>query len=414
MKPNNYSKLLQFSLFFIFLICPIILFGQDPFITIWKTNNPGSSNSNQIKIPANGMIGIYWEEVGDSSNNGTQVANPNNTSQYTISFPSSGKYRVEITPLHITGRPLFTRINFNNEGDKDKLIKIEQWGDVEWSSFKTAFFGCENLAITATDIPDLSNVSDMSSAFRGATISNIPNINSWDMSNVTDMDWLFFGVTQFNNNIENWNVSNVEIFSHMFGNTTFNQDISNWDVSSATDMREMFINNSDFNQNIGGWDISNVSDMVRMFKYSGMTCENYSTTLYGWAENLNTPENINLGAKGLEYSPDIEDQRNHLINDLGWTINGDSQGNCELSNNSYTLTNIALYPNPTTNQANLDGLQGDEHIQIFDLQGKLVKQVDAGQTNQISLDIQNLDTGIYFIKISNTDGASVTKKLIKK
>ena len=38
--------------------------------------------------------------------------------------------------------------------------------------------------------------------------------------------------------------------------TTFNDDISNWDVSNVTNMNSMFYNASNFNQDISGWDVS--------------------------------------------------------------------------------------------------------------------------------------------------------------
>ena len=41
----------------------------------------------------------------------------------------------------------------------------------------------------------------------------------------------------------------------------FNQDISQWDVSNVTNMSGMFNGASVFNQDIGSWDVSNVTDM---------------------------------------------------------------------------------------------------------------------------------------------------------
>ncbi len=40
----------------------------------------------------------------------------------------------------------------------------------------------------------------------------------------------------------------------------FNQDIGDWDVSNVTNMRGMFSGAKIFNQNIGKWDVSNVTD----------------------------------------------------------------------------------------------------------------------------------------------------------
>ena len=46
----------------------------------------------------------------------------------------------------------------------------------------------------------------------------------------------------------------------------FNQDIGEWDVSNVTKMREMFTRNDVFNGDIGSWDVSAVTNMTAMFK----------------------------------------------------------------------------------------------------------------------------------------------------
>jgi surface protein len=45
------------------------------------------------------------------------------------------------------------------------------------------------------------------------------------------------------------------------GSDNFNQDISNWNVSNVTDMNQMFSFAFSFNQDISNWDVSNVTDM---------------------------------------------------------------------------------------------------------------------------------------------------------
>ncbi|WP_035097394.1 BspA family leucine-rich repeat surface protein, partial [Aquimarina megaterium] len=59
-----------------------------------------------------------------------------------------------------------------------KLQTIEQWGDNIWESFESAFFSCKNMTYNATDIPNLSKV--------------------------TDLRFMFFGCTKFDGDINNW------------------------------------------------------------------------------------------------------------------------------------------------------------------------------------------------------------------
>ena len=129
--------------------------------------------------------------------------------------------------------------------------------------------------VTATDIPDLTNVTNMSYMFSAINLNfdadddvwNIPNIENWDVSNVTDMTALFNFCRGFNQDISNWDVSNVTSMNSMLRILRyFNWDISGWDVSKVTDMSNMFDFADNFNQDISSWDVSKVTDMSSMFK----------------------------------------------------------------------------------------------------------------------------------------------------
>lgn len=138
------------------------------------------------------------------------------------------------------------QIYFNNGGDKDKILTVEQWGNNPWTSMANAFHGATNLRIPATDAPDLSGVTNMSFLFHAATVFNDP-INHWDVSNVTNMARLFAGADAFNQPLNNWDVSRVTTFLATFKAASFNQPIGNWIMSSTTDMYLMFDGASSFN-----------------------------------------------------------------------------------------------------------------------------------------------------------------------
>lgn len=236
---------------------------ERPFITIWKTDNPGSSNANQIIIPTDqtvelGLVydyAVYWEEVGNPSNYGSATGLTNNV---TIDFPATGIYRVEVTGI-------FPKIFFNNAGDRSKILAVEQWGNIIWEDMRYSFWGCNNISINATDAPDLSQVTDLWGMFRESSINQ--NINHWDVSNVTNIGNLFRDAKQFNQELSEWDVSNVTMMPQVFMNADkFNQDISSWDVSNVTNMGAMFSGASHFNQDIGNWNVENVSLMNAMFQ----------------------------------------------------------------------------------------------------------------------------------------------------
>ena len=77
---------------------------------------------------------------------------------------------------------------------------------------------------------------------------------------------MFNSAINFNQDISNWNVSNVKETICMFNSAiNFNQDISNWNVSNITSMAGMFSNAQSFNQDISNWNVSNVKNMSNMF-----------------------------------------------------------------------------------------------------------------------------------------------------
>lgn len=83
---------------------------------------------------------------------------------------------------------------------------------------------------------------------------------------VGDMWILFSRNEDFNQDIGNWDVSNVSNMDSMFRFArSFNQDISAWDTGNVTNMSSMFEEAHSFNQDIGSWDVSNVVYMSSTF-----------------------------------------------------------------------------------------------------------------------------------------------------
>jgi len=247
------------KLFCVLLLSLIFSIAKSQFITTWKTDNPGSSASNQISIQTAGTGILYtvnWVEVGNPTNTGS-VANIN-TPFRTITFPNAGTYRVTMTGT-------YPRIVFGGNPDARKLLTVEQWGSNAWTSMLQAFAGCSNLIINASDNPNLSNVTSLQQMFEGATALT-GNFNNWNVSTITNFSFMFFGASSFNSNISGWNVSAATDMSAMFdGASSFNQNISSWNVSNVTNMRSMFRRTNVFNQPLNSWDVRSVTDMSSMF-----------------------------------------------------------------------------------------------------------------------------------------------------
>ena len=144
--------------------------------------------------------------------------------------------------------------------------EIIQWGEVEWKYLIGTFANNPDLQITATDTPDLSNVTALTQTFENCTNLNSGNFNDWDVSSITSLFETFKNCSKFNQDLNNWNTSNVTDLIGTFENTfDFNGNISNWDVSNVENMNNAFVGASRFNQDISGWKTENLIRMAAMF-----------------------------------------------------------------------------------------------------------------------------------------------------
>ena len=252
-----------------------------PFKIEVKTDNDGTTADNQFEIPIESNKWKYSYNV-DCNSDGIYEAT-GIEENYICTYSKEGNYTISITGL-------FPQIYFAHDGDRKKLIDIQQWSNGKWLSMEDSFSGCENTTMSAVDTPDLtevnttrrmfynalmfdgnisdwdvSHITDMFSMFNSASIFNQP-IGDWNVSNVIDMSGMFFGAKEFNQNINQWNVGHVKSMNNMFSNAVkFNQPIGDWNVSSVTNMAYMFNAASEFNQPIGDWDVSHVTNMEAMF-----------------------------------------------------------------------------------------------------------------------------------------------------
>ena len=313
---------------------PNPLVGNEPFITTWTTDNPGTSDDNQITIPTfSSEIYNYTVDWGDGN------TDANVTGDITHTYSTAGTYEVSISGE-------FPQINFRDLGDKEKIISVVQWGDIEWKSMRSAFSGCTNLDVRATDSPNLSEVTIVNGMFSGcSSLIGNESFNNWDMGMIIEMEGMFAAASQFNQPIGKWDVSNVKDMTGTFSQaTSFNQTIGNWNVGKVEEMWDMFGGATSFNQDIGDWDVSNVLDMCGMFllaesfdqnlskwkptslrsacymfNYSSLSTANYDALLIGWSEH-NLKTNVDFEADNSTYCAG-EKARNKLINTFGWKIN---------------------------------------------------------------------------------------------
>ncbi|MEM6895274.1 MAG: BspA family leucine-rich repeat surface protein [Bacteroidota bacterium] len=269
---------------------------EDPeaFITTWEI--PADNFELNLPIPSFLPLEGYNFEIdwGDESPVET-ISNLQGIDDIPSHVYEQGTFSIAIK-----GDFPYFRTDDNNvmtQTMRDALVDVTQWGAIRWQGMNSTFESCSNLeGFSATDVPDLSEVTSMNQMFRNATSFN-DGFTDWDFSTITSMNAMFNSATSFNQNISSWDVGHVTVFSNMFYSAT------------------------DFDQDLGDWNISSVAGqaMIDVFRDSGMSPENYSGTLIGWSAFEDTPEDVVLTGN-VTYLCSAQEARDDLINNKGWII----------------------------------------------------------------------------------------------
>ena len=88
-----------------------------------------------------------------------------------------------------------------------------------------------------------------------------------------------------------------------------------------------------------------------------------------------------------------------------------------LSISENNFENMFVYPNPVKDILNIQNVYSNSTISLFDILGKNyeINVINDFQNNRLSLNMSNLDTGIYFIRIQDINtGQLKTLRLIKQ
>lgn len=366
------------------------------FITQWNLATAGSGATQlSFGTATSGTVNYTWQEISPGSATGS--GSWSGATLTITGLPAGATIRLQIVPTN------FQRIIINSGTDSNRLTQVEQWGSVVWTSMLRAFDGCSNIQVTATDVPNLSNVTDMEGMFRGCTNLNSPtnintwntaavtnisgmfeqaisfnqNIGSWNTGAVTQMIFTFRGANAFNQNIGSWNTGAVTNMSEMFrGAIAFNQNIGSWNTGAVVDMRSMFAQATSFNQNIGSWNISAVVVTRGMFWQASAFNQNISswntaavTDMFFmfWGASSFNQDISSWNTAAVTIMGGMFEQATTFNQNLGaWTLNPSVNLSTMLNNsgmdcNNYSATLIGWSANPLTPNGRSLGATGRQY-----------------------------------------------------
>ncbi len=251
---------------------------------------------------------------------------------------------------------------------KDRIVAVEDLGDVGWHSLAGAFYDCNLLESTAGG--DTSAVTDMSymyhrsplvvpdtSAFDTSSVTTMramfdraasadPDVRVWDTSKVRDMSGMFAKTSEARPQTDRWDTSKVVLMSDMFRaalvanptvtrwNTSDVKDMSSmfagavvadphvndWDTGSVVSMYGMFKNATSARPDMSRWDFAEVKFMDDMFAGVVLPTSTYSQMLTRAALTARQQEVVLHAGEKTRYHPEVVDSRELLVETMRWEI----------------------------------------------------------------------------------------------
>lgn len=251
-----------------------IQLNNNSFISVWKTDNTGTSNNDQITLPLlNNSTNNFIANWGDGT---SDTITAYNAAEITHTYASAGTYTVTLNGT-------IGAFHFNNGGDKLKILEIKQWGSSTLGATIRGFWGTRNCDITAMDRPTITGIQlERAFAQSGTDVvggNPFRNIGTWDIKTITNINNAFQDNVSFNEPLNDWYMDNkTSLYLTFEGCERFNQPLNKWNTSNITNIRQTFENNYKFNGKVDGWDTSNVIYGYRAF----LTAREFNQPLTSW------------------------------------------------------------------------------------------------------------------------------------
>ena len=292
--------------------------NSNAFISAWDV----SEGDKSITIPTNSDLSYDYIINWGDGNSEKVIDSQSPVHVYT----AAGSYTVTISGT-------FPAIVFNNTGDKDKISSISNLGNVGWTSFENAFYGCSNLGSVSGGVTD--HVTSLQNMFRAATNAT-PDTSDWDTSSVTNMSGTFMNADSSNPTVTNWDTSSVTDMSLMFrGADIATPTTTGWNVSSVTDMTGMFRNAPHATPNTSSWNVSSVTTMKEMFKEADLANPDTSS----WVTTSLTSTEAMFQDAAIA-NPDTSSWDTSSITTMRYMFDGATSANPDTR--SWTLASISI------------------------------------------------------------------------
>jgi len=387
-------------------------------VAIGATNNSGNGGSSgQVRVYQN-QLGV-WTKIGQDID-GTA---PFNLSGWSVSLSSDG-YLVAIGSIGYNGAGQFlgsTRVFENQSGTWVQVGQtITGEANFDFSGWSVSLSSDGSiLAIGATyndgngDQAGNVRVFENQSGTWVQIGSDINGENPGDQSGHSvslSSDGSIVAISATYNNDSGQEAGHVRVYENQSGTwVQLGQDI---DGESANEQSGQGIGLSADGTilTVGAYSNSTngaSSGQVRIYKYVSGTWTHFGSSINGEAANDWSGWSVSLSSDGSKVAIGAPN------NDGNGADSGQVRVydlSAVLSTKDFDFDNYVVYPNPTTSYINikLKNTSIFERANIYSVTGQFVKST-MGKT----LDISDLNNGVYLVEIETDQGISI-KKIIKK
>jgi hypothetical protein len=155
----------------------------------------------------------------------------------------------------------------------------------------------------------------------------------------------------------------------------------------------------------GGWSQGEL-------KVANTKINEWEQLTFDFSAYINPPSSENNGMLNqIIIFPDFPDaartQDNIVYFDYIW---GEGDHTLGLNDNTISVNKIQVQPNPTKGLFSVNSQFQIEKIEVFSVTGQLIKSVNSN-TNEVSIDLTGVETGVYFLKV-NSNGIVSNERIL--
>ncbi|SHK08757.1 GEVED domain-containing protein, partial [Aequorivita viscosa] len=130
-------------------------------------------------------------------------------------------------------------------------------------------------------------------------------------------------------------------------------------------------------------------------------CDNSDNISLELTEGISSGSEFPVGVTTVRYNVEMDGE---VINSCEFTVTVEDV----LSTGDLQEDTFKVYPNPVVDLLNISASKSINTVQIFDLSGKKVLDINSGKRTDI-IDFSRLTTGVYLVKLISEDAVNVIK-----